>query len=164
MHWNTMTRRAEDVPAFKAAGFQSTTTYNIIRSGKLRPKDNQIDQYTDVMKAHMRDWTAMGRTALPHMPVVTLGWDVTPRTAHGAKWPFHLGKRIYPYTHVVVGNTPARFGMLCRDAREHLDATNAKHPVVFVNAWNEWTEGCYLLPEKRYGDAYLKAIKGAFRK
>jgi hypothetical protein len=161
IHWNTMTRHAKDVPMFRAAGFQSTTSYNIIRSGKLRPSDNPIDQYTDLMETHRCDWQAMSRTTLPHMPVVTLGWDVTPRTEHSAKWPFHPKKRCYPYTHVVVGNTPARFGKLCRDAREHLEKTKAQHLVVFVNAWNEWTEGCYLLPEKRYGTGYLKALKKA---
>ena len=34
---------------------------------------------------------------------------------------------------------------------------------IFINAWNEWTEGMYLLPEKRYGTGYLKALKQALR-
>lgn len=33
---------------------------------------------------------------------------------------------------------------------------------VLLNAWNEWTEGCYLLPEERTGNGCLEAVKRVF--
>jgi hypothetical protein len=43
--------------------------------------------------------------------------------------------------------SPAEFTVGLELARDFLDRHPTKHPVVTVNAWNEWTEGSYLPPD-----------------
>ena len=164
LHLNAMVWGVEPIAMLKEAGFHSTTNYNVNSTGKAGP--DLIEHYEDLLETHSEKWRVMSSAPLPYMPVVTVGWDVTPRCEQHISWPFpdqpDKGPRAYPYGPVVVGNTPERFGRLCERARQHLDADGHQFNAVLVNAWNEWTEGCYLLPEKRYGIGYLEALKKAF--
>ncbi|MFS8136491.1 MAG: glycoside hydrolase family 99-like domain-containing protein [Thermomonas sp.] len=94
--------------------------------------------------------------AARHMPVpeyplirgVFPGWDNEARKPG----------RGYTYAR----STPSRYGEWLSDAVEY----SKQHPVrgdsmVFINAWNEWAEGAYLEPDRRYGYAYLQATRDA---
>jgi len=164
LHLNAMVGGPRDVDELRDAGYASTTSYNVTGAGRIGP--TFTERYEDVVAAHVARWQSMARTALPYSPVVTTGWDVTPRCETTVPWPFPpsplSGKLEYPYGPVVVGNTPRRFAGLCRQGLDFCRATQPTPNAVFVNAWNEWTEGCYLLPEKRYGTQYLEAIRATF--
>lgn len=153
----------DQVSALREAGFDATGNYNVVSCPEVRT-DGTMD-YGDIMRAHRSHWNDMRGQTLPMTPIVTMGWDVTPRCLPEVPWPFppdpRTGKPGYPYIPIITGNTPQRFGELCEQAMEasrHPDSLNA----VFINAWNEWTEASYLLPEKRTGTAYLEALLGAF--
>jgi hypothetical protein len=65
----------------------------------------------------------------------------------------------YPWTPVIVGNTPAAFEHALTAAKTFPDQYNPPHKIVVLNSWNEWTEGSYLLPEKKYGTNTLIGSK-----
>ena len=160
MHWNAMVSSPAAAAVMEQAGFRSTSRYNVNTARKVRP--DFTERYEDVMDAHRTHWEKMTASPLVDLPVVTMGWDSTPRCRPDVPWPFP--KFEYPYGPVVVGNTPERFEQLLRDAARHMEKDSRKPFGVLINAWNEWTEGGYLLPEERTGTAYVEAIKRVFGK
>jgi hypothetical protein len=75
------------------------------------------------------------------------GWDNTAR----------VGERA-----VVIRNaTPARYQAWLTDAIERTRSEPPEHQLVFINAWNEWAEGCHLEPDLRWGHAFLDATRRA---
>ena len=164
MHWNGMVASPAEAALLKDAGFQSTCRYNVTTAKKVRP--DGTEDYTEVMAAHRQHWAKMLEAPLVNLPVVTQGWDVTPRCAREVPWPFPVapktGRQEYPYVPVVVGNTPERFEQLLRDADQFIRHDPRQPFAVLINAWNEWTEGGFLLPEAQYGQAHLEAIRRVF--
>jgi hypothetical protein len=159
MHWNAMVARPSVALFVEKAGFHSTSRYNVPTANKVQ--SDFTERYEDVMVAHREHWKKMtAESPLVNLPVVTMGWDASPRCRQDFPWPYPA--REYPYSPVVIGNTPERFEQLLRDAANHIENDPHKPGGVLVNAWNEWTEGCYLLPEARTGTAYLEAIKKTF--
>ena len=124
-------------------GFNSVAMYNmggmdedyLVYGSNSRKIREQMDEILDI----------------PVFPCVSIGWDDTPRfPAKGIKDVVHYK------------NTPTSFATLLSKAKEYAD----KHPdqprLITINAWNEWVEGSYLLPDMLHGFEYLEAVKDVF--
>ena len=60
---------------------------------------------------------------------------------------------------IFTGATPALFEAGITALADRLAARAPEEQLLFVNAWNEWAEGCYLEPDGLNGDEYLKALR-----
>ena len=79
---------------------------------------------------------------------VLVGWDNTPR---------HSSRSL-----VLENATPGAFqAWLEWTLRRTMEQNFGDERIVFINAWNEWGEGSYLEPDRRYGHAYLQAVSNA---
>ena len=60
---------------------------------------------------------------------------------------------------VLVNSSPSSFKNWLKDLYLFVEQFfEPAERLLFVNAWNEWAEGAYLEPDRRYGYAYLQAI------
>jgi hypothetical protein len=63
-----------------------------------------------------------------------------------------------------VGSSPERYQAWLREAlRRTRNTASGDERIVFINAWNEWGEGCHLEPDQRYGRQYLEATRAALK-
>lgn len=172
LHWNVMGfyHHAEDRLA--ELGIASATNYQTIwqkTSGAnvsdsvnvFDPRSPKRQNYADSLPHAQAHWETMaGKLPIPYYPILTQGWDSSPRGEQfaGAGEAMHG----YPWYPIVENNTPEQFERAAVMARDFALNQPYEHKVVFVNAWNEWTEGSYLLPDEKYGTAYLEAIRRVF--
>ena len=76
------------------------------------------------------------------------GWDNTAR----------MQNRSFCFEHA----TPGAFQAWMEEAIEQTRMQYyGDERLIFVNAWNEWAEGAYLEPDRRYGHGFLEAVRNA---
>jgi len=160
LHMAAFLAAPDTIRSLHQAGFDSITTYNVTASGKASLPGQPLDKYSDLVDRHPTFWKSMDTGELPYLPILTIGWDPSPRWAKDA--PFPPIRSDYPYGTLVVSNAPAEFGRLCRLARQHVNQARIRPPAIVVNAWNEWTEGSALLPSVEYGIQYLDVLGQSF--
>ncbi|HVU33777.1 MAG TPA: glycoside hydrolase family 99-like domain-containing protein, partial [Opitutaceae bacterium] len=82
-------------------------------------------------------------------PSVVPGWDNTARAG--------------PKGVVLHGATPQLFAEHLRDVLDSVADRPAEDRIVFVKSWNEWAEGNYLEPDRKFGHGYLDAVRAALQ-
>lgn len=76
-----------------------------------------------------------------------VGWDNTAR----------YGKKATIYHE----STPQKFANNLQELIEI--EKNKKNEMIFINAWNEWSEGAYLEPDEKYKEEYINKTKEAIK-
>lgn len=108
----------------------------------------RIFDYRDLVRDAMWRYPLSSRSPLPNFPGVMPSWDNTARKMAQA--------------HVYHGGTPLRYrAWLAEALRSAAEDARLPEPIVFINAWNEWAEGCHLEPDDEYGEAWLAATEAA---
>lgn len=64
---------------------------------------------------------------------------------------------------VVLNGTPKNYEYWLASTIDAVKQSNKNNEPIFINAWNEWAEGCHLEPDQRYGLGFLEATHNAKR-
>ncbi len=142
----------------KALGINSMTSYVWNFSA---PNEFPAVDYSKIAEAGIRRTENLAALYdVPYYPVVCMGWDPSPRSVQSEIYE-NTG---YPFTTVIVNNTPAEYGKALEAARDFIISGKVTGNVINLSCWNEWTEGNYLEPDTENGYGYLEEIKRVFGK
>ncbi len=147
---------ADPVKLVRDLGFDLVTSYVWQHHAELTQPQTDYDVLRDSYFASR--YVTAPLFDVPYYPNVTMGWDTTPRCDQRDT----LDLSGYPFTSVIVGNTPAKFETALRQAKQRLLAKADGPRILNINCWNEWTEGSYLEPDTVNGFGYLDAVKNVF--
>lgn len=86
--------------------------------------------------------------SIPVFPTVSIGWDDSPR------FPAKGAEHVTRFNH-----SPQVFATFLQAAKEYTDSHPDQPPFIMINAWNEWVEGSYLLPDRKFGFGFLEAVR-----
>ncbi len=113
---------------------------------KIRNKlMDKLGRPTVVDYAGQLDYFVPPKASNDAIPCVLPNWDNTPRS--GARGT------------VLEGATPEKFALQMQRGLERVSARDAEDDLLFIKSWNEWAEGNFLEPGRRYGHAFLEVVR-----
>lgn len=137
-------------------GFDSVTSYVWYHHV---PLPEQQTDYNLVRDEYFKYWDRTEKLfGVPYFPNVSMGWDPSPRCDQRDV----MDDSGYPFTKVIVNNTPERFRTALEMTKKRLLANPEGPRILNINCWNEWTEGSYLEPDTKNGMKYLEAVRDVF--
>ena len=118
-----------------------------VADSQYSDSNNTIIDYRKVVRHSIKRSTPDYKLFRGLMP----SWDNTARRKKGAHIFAHSSPELYRYW----------LAECIRWTRRH---HTGEEQIVFINAWNEWGEGCHLEPDQRYGYQFLEATRTALRR
>lgn len=109
-----------------------------------QPFRGNVTAYADIASAYLEKDHARQNVFRGVFPA----WDNTPRTGDRALIIQDACPQNYEY-------------WLAETLRKTQQERPGEERFVFINAWNEWAEGCHLEPDRRYQRQYLEATRTA---
>jgi hypothetical protein len=140
----------EPIPLASEVGFDAITSYHWPSFSGLMPR--VPDDTREIAPLQEQCWEGLKQVSgLPTVPTVSMGWDSEPwgRSYYKGQWYIE----------------PEVFGQLCERAQVFLADQPPELPfarTVILDNWNEYGEGHYIFPTRRFGFAYLEAVRHAF--
>ena len=129
----------------RGMGLDASTNFAPNNMGLTPKKDaefqGKIYEYGELAKAEQR-----ASNRYPVYRSVTPSWDNTARRGSAGS--------------VIVGSNPNSFrNWLFHEASVTSQAfLREEERIIFINAWNEWAEGCHLEPDEEYGYQWLHSL------
>ena len=179
IHLNAQGGKIENTAEMKALGFDSLTDYafGVYALKEYRDRaarDEWLYDFGAIGSQLEAWWRLKEKGPLPYYPLVPTGWDTSGRMRPDVQMPVPAKKVTdpktqqivhatadYPYTGIYTNATAEHFGRYLELAKRFA-AEDPKRDLVQINAWNEYTEGCWLVPDNFEGDAKLRTIEKTF--
>jgi lipopolysaccharide biosynthesis protein len=113
----------------------------------------EVQRTNPAFAGEVWDYVSAARSALARTAPastfrgVMVGWDNTPRLQNNGQ--------------IFVNSHPENYRRWLAAVVAQTRTRPPEQRLVFINAWNEWGEGCYLEPDAQYGRGYLEATRKA---
>jgi hypothetical protein len=152
--WGAIPDKLEGVPGdqtqtqetvLRFFGFNSLTNYSWVH---LFPPNSDYRLWADKATGKWAQFDSLFHP-IQYFPHVSIGWNNNPR--------FPEGGQSY-----VTNTNPKYFAIYLRKAKEYADKHPNQPKLITINAWNEWSEGSYLEPDKANKFGYLEEIRKVF--
>lgn len=124
--------------------------HRLMSSGPINEK---IANKDDLFKGNIYDYEEVMRLYLQkHIPDYKLFrgliplWDNTARRKNNS--------------YIFVNSSPEKYKFWLQKLAEQTKINSKPgEKIIFINAWNEWGEGCYLEPDQKFGRKFLEATR-----
>jgi hypothetical protein len=108
---------------------------------RMYPGLNRVYDYEEIRSLLV----CTDKFTLPNHPMAIPNWDTTARYDRNAV--------------ILHRSSPEAFRHHLREVLNQVQGQPAEQRILFVKSWNEWAEGNYLEPDRRFGLQYLKVLK-----